>query len=68
MAGKHRLRFNAAAYYYDYKNNQVLTYLFAVAQLIRNAPAKNKGTEFELEYAPTENLRLGLAPPMWIPS
>ena len=56
----HRLRFNAATYYYDYKNNQVLTYLFAVAQLIRNAPAKNKGAEFELEYAPTEGLRLGL--------
>jgi iron complex outermembrane receptor protein len=56
----HRLRFNGAAYYYDYKNNQVLTYLYAVAQLIRNAPAKNKGGEFELEYAPTERLRLGL--------
>jgi iron complex outermembrane receptor protein len=56
----HRLRFNAAMYYYDYKDNQVLTYLFAVAQLIRNAPAKNKGSEFELEYAPTERLRLGL--------
>jgi iron complex outermembrane recepter protein len=57
---EHRLRFNAAAYYYDYKNNQVLTYLYAVAQLIRNAPATHKGGEFELEYAPTENLRLGL--------
>jgi len=56
----HRLRFNGAAYYYDYKNNQVLTYLFAVAQLIRNAPATHKGGEFELEYAPTEGLRLGL--------
>ena len=56
----HRLRLNGAAYYYDYKNNQVLTYLFAVAQLIRNAPAKNKGAEFELEYAPTERLRLGM--------
>lgn len=55
----HRLRFNAAAYYYDYQDAQVLTYLFAVAQLIRNAPAKNKGTEFELEYAPTDRLRLG---------
>ncbi len=57
---EHKLRFNAAAYYYDYKDNQVLTYLFAVAQLIRNAPAKNKGAEFEIEYAPTESLRLGL--------
>jgi iron complex outermembrane recepter protein len=56
----HKLRFNGAAYYYDYKNNQVLTYLYAVAQLIRNAPAKNKGAEFEVEYAPTESLRLGL--------
>ena len=56
----HKLRFNGAAYYYDYKNNQVLTYLFAVAQLIRNAPAKNKGAEFEVEYAATESLRLGL--------
>jgi iron complex outermembrane recepter protein len=56
----HRLRFNGAVYYYDYKNNQVLTYLYAVAQLIRNAPARNKGGEFELEYAPTERLRLGL--------
>ena len=57
---EHRLRLNGAAYYYDYKNNQVLTYLYAVAQLIRNAPAKNKGAEFEVEYAPTESLRLGL--------
>jgi iron complex outermembrane recepter protein len=57
---EHRLRFNGALYYYDYKDNQVLTYLYAVAQLIRNAPAKNKGGEFELEYAPTERLRLGL--------
>jgi iron complex outermembrane receptor protein len=56
----HRLRLNGAAYYYDYKDNQVLTYLFAVAQLIRNAPATHKGGEFELEYAPTESLRLGL--------
>ena len=32
----------------------------SVAQLIRNAPAKNKGAEFEVEYAPTESLRLGL--------
>jgi iron complex outermembrane recepter protein len=54
------LRFNAAAFYYDYKDNQILTYLFAVAQLIRNAPAKHKGAEFELEYAPTESLRFGL--------
>ncbi|GAC1303026.1 MAG: TonB-dependent receptor [Steroidobacteraceae bacterium] len=57
---EHRLRFNAAAFYYDYKDNQVLTYLFAVAQLIRNAPAKHKGGEFELEYAPTDSLRLGV--------
>ncbi|MDB6085813.1 MAG: TonB-dependent receptor [Gammaproteobacteria bacterium] len=56
----HRLRLNGAAYYYDYKDNQVLTYLFAVAQLIRNAPATHKGGEFELEYAPTESLRVGL--------
>ena len=39
----HKLRFNGAAYYYDYKNNQVLTYRYAVAQLIRNAAARNKG-------------------------
>ena len=35
----HKLRFNGAAYYYDYKDNQVLTYLFAVAQLI---PSKKR--------------------------
>lgn len=49
----HTLRFNAAAYYYDYNDYQALIYTVALEQLIVNANAKHKGAEFDLEWAPT---------------
>ena len=54
-----RARLNGAAYYYDYKDYQALTYI-NLEQLIRNADAKHKGAELEFEVAATEQLRIGL--------
>ncbi len=56
---EHRLRVNGAAYYYDYRNYQALTYT-GLEQLIRNANARHEGAELELDAQPTEALRLGL--------
>lgn len=50
----HTLRFNAAAYYYDYQNYQALIYTLGLEQLIVNADARHKGGEAELEWAPTQ--------------
>ena len=54
------LRFNAAAYYYDYKDYQALIYTVSLNQLVVNADAKHKGAEAEVEWAPNEALRFGL--------
>jgi len=56
----HTLRFNAAAYYYDYKNYQALIYTISLNQLVINSDATHKGAEAELEWAPTEAWRFGL--------
>jgi len=56
----HTLRFNAAAYYYDYKDYQALIYTVSLNQLVVNADAKHKGAEAELEWAPNETLRFGV--------
>jgi iron complex outermembrane receptor protein len=55
----HTLRFNAAAYYYDYKDYQALIYTFGLEQLIINADARHKGAEAELEWAPTQAWQFG---------
>jgi iron complex outermembrane recepter protein len=55
----HRLRWNGAAYYYDYKDYQALIYTLGLEQLIVNADATHKGAETELEWAPTAAWRFG---------
>ncbi len=55
----HTVRFNAAAYYYDYKDYQALIYTLGLEQLIVNADATHKGAEAELEWAPTAEWRFG---------
>jgi len=52
-----RVRFNTAAYYYDYKNYQVIT-IAAGQAVFKNAGAKIYGAEAELEAAVTKNLRI----------
>lgn len=56
----HTLRFNAAAYYYDYKDYQALIYTISLNQLVVNADATHKGAEAELEWAPNQSWRFGL--------
>jgi iron complex outermembrane recepter protein len=56
----HTVRFNAAAYYYDYKDYQALIYTLGLEQLIVNADATHKGAEAELEWAPSSAWRFGL--------
>ncbi len=55
----HQLRFNAAAYYYDYQNYQALIYTLGLEQLIVNADARHKGAEMELDWAPTRAWQFG---------
>jgi iron complex outermembrane receptor protein len=55
----HTLRFNAAAYFYDYKNYQALIYTIGLEQLIVNADAVHTGGEMEVQWAPTESWRFG---------
>ncbi len=55
----HTLRFNAAAYFYDYKNYQALIYTLGLEQLIINADAVHTGGEAELEWVPNEAWRFG---------
>jgi iron complex outermembrane receptor protein len=52
-----RVRFNAAGYYYDYKNYQVIT-IAAGQAVFKNAGAKIYGAEAELDAAVTSNLRI----------
>ncbi|MBV8740367.1 MAG: TonB-dependent receptor, partial [Sinobacteraceae bacterium] len=56
----HTLRFNGAAYYYDYHDYQALIYTVALEQLIVNANAKHKGAEFDLEWVPNASWRFAL--------
>ena len=57
---EHTLRFNAAAYYYDYKDYQALIYTLGLEQLIVNADATHKGAEAEIEWAPSSAWRFGV--------
>jgi iron complex outermembrane receptor protein len=54
----HRVRLNAEAYYYDYKNIQVFNRLANASVLTNGGAATIKGIEGELEFLVTENLRL----------
>jgi len=56
---EHTVRFNAAAYYYNYQNYQALIYTLGLEQLIVNAGAKHKGAEAELDWAPNAAWRFG---------
>jgi iron complex outermembrane recepter protein len=56
---EHTLRFNAAAYYYNYKDYQALIYTAGLEQLIVNADATHKGAEAEVDWAPTSAWRFG---------
>lgn len=56
----HSLRFNGAAYYYDYHDYQALIYTLGLEQLILNANATHKGAETEIEWAPNEAWDIGL--------
>ena len=55
----HTLRFNASAYFYDYKNYQALIYTLGLEQLIVNANAVHTGGEAEMEWVPNESWRFG---------
>src|SRR5262249_45935312 len=56
----HKLRVNAAAYYYDYHDYQALLYTISLEQLIVNADAKHKGAEVDLTWVPNSYWRFGL--------
>jgi iron complex outermembrane receptor protein len=57
-----RVRFNAAAFYYDYKNIQVGLITGSGISTVQNAAgAKVKGLEFDMQASATENLNLRLA-------
>jgi iron complex outermembrane recepter protein len=55
----HTVRFNAAAYYYNYQDYQALIYTIGLEQLIVNANATHKGAEAELDWAPSVAWRFG---------
>lgn len=53
-----RLRINAAAFYYDYKDLQFFQYVNNLALLSNATDGKFEGVEFEIEAVPIENLLL----------
>lgn len=53
-----RVRFNGAAFYYDYKNIQVLTVNSGIITIYNGAAARTYGLELELDTQVTEQLRL----------
>jgi len=58
----HMLRLNSSAFWYDIKNQQVITTPVPGVALTSNAPkSRIKGIESELEIAPTARLRLRAA-------
>jgi iron complex outermembrane receptor protein len=55
----HRVRLNAAAFYYDYKNLQVAVIPGNATQIFTNAAAaRNYGTDADLDFAVTDDLTL----------
>ena len=59
LLADNRVRLNVSAYYYDYKDYQVLNFA-GVGSLINNAKAEAYGVEFDLVAKPTEHLLLSL--------
>lgn len=57
------VRFNASAFYYDYRNLQVITLVGTpIVSLLQNAAeARVKGIDAELDFAPTSNFSVNLA-------
>jgi iron complex outermembrane receptor protein len=55
---EHRLRFNIAGFYYDYKDQQVNAFLGSTRTLLNAASSKIKGIDFELTGRPSEVLTL----------
>ena len=56
---EHRLRLNAAVFYYDYKDIQVIIVPGNAGQIFTNAAAaRNYGLDANLEFAATERLTL----------
>lgn len=56
-----RIRLNAAAFYYDYTDLQVSTFLNNLTFITNAAQATVLGVEVELQARPTSRLELGLA-------
>ena len=53
-----RVRFNIAAFYYDYKDQQVNAFIGSTRTLLNAAASKIKGIDFELTGKPTDFLTL----------
>jgi iron complex outermembrane receptor protein len=55
---QNRLRFNIAAFYYDYKDQQVNAFIGSTRTLLNAASSKIKGIDFELTGKPSDVLTL----------
>lgn len=55
---ENRLRFNIAAFYYDYKDQQVNAFIGSTRTLLNAASSKIKGIDFEFTGKPTDLLTL----------
>jgi iron complex outermembrane receptor protein len=56
----HRVRLNAAAFFYDYENLQVSTAAGGGGQIFNNATAQNYGLDAGLDFAATSHLTLSM--------
>ena len=54
----HRMRLNAAGFYYDYKDIQVQEVVTGTAVLVNAAAAKMKGMDFDFTFAPINALTI----------
>jgi iron complex outermembrane recepter protein len=54
----HRMRLNAAAFYYDYKDIQVQEVVTGTVELMNAAAAKMKGVDVDFEFLPIDALSL----------
>jgi iron complex outermembrane receptor protein len=55
---ENRLRFNLAAFYYDYKDQQVNAFIGSTRTLLNAASSKIKGIDFELTGKPSDKMTL----------
>lgn len=53
-----RLRLNSAAFFYDYKNIQVVRYVVGATRIVNGAAAHLYGLDLDAVVAPTESLRV----------